>query len=406
MREGGKVKKSLLRRKRKNESWFKYLMGICHLWLGLLSSVIVIVVCLSGCLYAFRQQVNDYADRACVKAQTHGKDFFPIDSLVVLFEEQYGVHNRIYIPEWNDNRSIQISSGDRDAGITACYHPETGEFLGVKKNAAEPFFRFVLDLHRNLAMGPTGKLISGVATLIFVFMLFSGFVLWFPTKISQLKSSFAIKWKARFYRLNYDLHNVLGFYSIPLLILIAITGLYVSFTWVKNGIIVSLGGESIVVTDDNTALKQKLANAFNSLMDAVTKEDKADTATTVRYQDLLAQTNAHFANTGAFTITKSNDDLQLTTIVKHDRNNLLNFYMPNKIEFGKSGEVIRLLRYSELPLHEQFMAVAKPLHTGEIMGLWSTILYFCVSLLAASLPVTGFIIWWKKSGKSKSGARA
>jgi uncharacterized iron-regulated membrane protein len=399
------VKKSLLRSKRKNESWFKYLMGVSHLWLGLLSSIVVIVVCLSGCLYAFRQQINDYADKDCVKTTTHGNAFFPIDSLVSIFEKQYGKHNRIFIPEWNDDRSIQISSGDRDGGITACYHPETGEFLGIKKNSAEGFFRFILDLHRNLAMGETGKFISGVATLIFVFMLISGFVLWFPSKVKQLKNSFAIKWKARFYRLNYDLHNVLGFYSMLVLVLIALTGLYVSFTWVKNGIIVGLGGESIVVTEDNTALKEKLANAFSDLMNAVTKESDADSTATLRYEDLLAHTNALYPNDGTISISKSNDELQITTIVKNDRNNWLNFYVPNKIEFGKTGEVIRTARYADLRLNEQFVAVAKPLHTGEIMGLWSTILYFIVSLIAASLPITGFIIWWKKGGKPKAKAR-
>jgi uncharacterized iron-regulated membrane protein len=380
-------------------------MGIAHLWLGLLSAIVVIVVCLSGCLYAFRQQVNDYADRDCVKTKTEGKAFFPIDSLVSVFEKQYGTHNRILIPEWNDNRSIQISAGDRDGGITACYHPETGEFLGVKKNGAEAFFRFILDVHRNLAMGETGKFISGVATLIFLFMLISGFVLWFPAKLSQFKNSFAIKWKARFYRLNYDLHNVLGFYSMLMLVLIAVTGLYVSFTWVKNGLIVSMGGESIVVSEDNTALKEKLANAFSNLMDAVTQEPSAEEQKTLRYEDLLAQTNALYPNDGSISISKSNDELKITTIIKNDRNNWLNFYVPNKIEFGKSGEVIKQSRYADLPLHEQFVAVAKPLHTGEIMGLWSTILYFIISLIAASLPITGFIIWWKKGGRPKAKAK-
>ncbi len=374
-------------------------MGLSHLWLGLLSGIIVVVTSLSGCLYAFRQQINDYADRHCVKTETFGNDFFPVDSLVKVFESEYGKHNRIFIPEFDDDRSIQISSGDRDGGVTACYHPETGVFLGLKKNGAEAFFRFVLDLHRNLLLGNTGKFIVGCAILIFVFMLVSGFVLWLPAKLNQLKNSFAIKWKARFYRLNYDLHNVLGFYSMLMLMLIALTGLYVSFTWVKNGIIVSLGGESIVITDENTALKEKLANAFNTLMDAVSVEKTQENESVVMYADLISKVNAQFPKQGSLSISISNDDLKITSIIKNDRNNWLNFYVPNKIEFSSNGDVVRELRYADLKLSDQFMAVAKPLHTGEIMGLWSTILYFIVSLIAASLPITGFIIWWKKGGK-------
>ena len=94
-------------------------------------------------------------------------------------------------------------------------------------------------------MGNVGRQILGAGVLIFVFLLFSGFVLWLPKRIRNLKQSLTVKWNARFQRLNYDLHNTLGFYTFLLLFFIAITGLYVTYPWVKNILIVSLGGESI-----------------------------------------------------------------------------------------------------------------------------------------------------------------
>ena len=47
------------------------------------------------------------------------------------------------------------------------------------------------------------------------------------------------------------------------------------------------------------------------------------------------------------------------------------------------------------------------IHTGAIIGLPGKILAFCAGLVVASLPVTGFTIWWgrrnkeRKKGKSK-----
>ncbi|RAV99505.1 PepSY domain-containing protein [Pseudochryseolinea flava] len=70
--------------------------------------------------------------------------------------------------------------------------------------------------------------------------------------------------------------------------------------------------------------------------------------------------------------------------------------MPNTLAFSESGAVREVTRFDNLPLHEQFKRVAKPLHTGEIMGFASILVYFIVSLIAASLPITGFLIWWKK----------
>src|SRR5690606_21172948 len=45
------------------------------------------------------------------------------------------------------------------------------------------------------------------------------------------------------------------------------------------------------------------------------------------------------------------------------------------------------------------------LHVGEAGGLTTKILYFLGSLICASLPVTGFIIWWGKKKKNKKAAR-
>jgi uncharacterized iron-regulated membrane protein len=39
------------------------------------------------------------------------------------------------------------------------------------------------------------------------------------------------------------------------------------------------------------------------------------------------------------------------------------------------------------------------IHVGAIGGVAGKILAFCVSLMVASLPVTGFILWWGKRRK-------
>ena len=42
------------------------------------------------------------------------------------------------------------------------------------------------------------------------------------------------------------------------------------------------------------------------------------------------------------------------------------------------------------------------LHVGQIGGLTTKIIAFLASLICASLPITGFIIWWGKRKKSRS----
>jgi uncharacterized iron-regulated membrane protein len=39
------------------------------------------------------------------------------------------------------------------------------------------------------------------------------------------------------------------------------------------------------------------------------------------------------------------------------------------------------------------------IHVGQILGLTGKIIAFLASLICASLPITGFIIWWGKRNK-------
>jgi uncharacterized iron-regulated membrane protein len=60
-----------------------------------------------------------------------------------------------------------------------------------------------------------GTYVVGIPVIIFVIMLITGIVLWWPKNKAARKQRFAFKWKniKSWKRKNYDLHNVLGFYA-------------------------------------------------------------------------------------------------------------------------------------------------------------------------------------------------
>ena len=63
-------------------------------------------------------------------------------------------------------------------------HAYTGEVLGTGSARTRAFFRSVMEWHRWLALKDarraTGKTITGVSNLIFLFIVVSGFYLWWP----------------------------------------------------------------------------------------------------------------------------------------------------------------------------------------------------------------------------------
>ena len=99
----------------------------------------------------------------------------------------------------------------------------------------------------NLLLGEVGNQIVGYGTLIFLVMLISGIVLWWPKNKAALKQRYKFSWKTttRWKRKNYDLHNVLGFYTSWIVVFMAITGLVWSFQWFDKGLYYVLSGGEV-----------------------------------------------------------------------------------------------------------------------------------------------------------------
>ena len=67
----------------------------------------------------------------------------------------------------------------------------------------------------------------------------------------------------------------------------------------------------------------------------------------------------------------------------------------------RNGTVLKKELFDDKDLNVKIASLIKPLHTGEIFGIFSKIIYFLACLIATSLPVTGTIIWLNKMKKKK-----
>lgn len=57
--------------------------------------------------------------------------------------------------------------------------------------------------------------------------------------------------------------------------------------------------------------------------------------------------------------------------------------------------------YAKADFGDKLRRMNYDIHVGSILGLPGKVLAFFVSLIGASLPITGFIIWWGKRPKKK-----
>ena len=396
-----KLLKSIFRKRRKNETFFKYLIWISHFWLGLLSSIVVFVVCFTGCLYAFKNQITEIynRDKEFIEKVSNAKKF-SADDVKNQFLKNHKKITALTVSN-DEGRSVSVSYEENGVAQTTFFNQYTGEELGAVDTSLNVFFETVLDLHKNLLMGNVGRQILGAGVLIFVFLLFSGFVLWLPKRIRNLKQSLTVKWNARFQRLNYDLHNTLGFYTFLLLFFIAITGLYVTYPWVKNILIVSLGGESISsINAENKGADDAFAGLLSDMIQKQ-NEKKEEQKVKISLDEILKKADDILPYKAVTTIELPNKENPRFVVSKINNTHFLGMMLPDEVTFDKNGELKTKDLFLDKPLNEQFTALVKPLHTGEIMGLPSIILYFIVCLIGCSLPVTGIVIWWHRLQKQK-----
>ena len=242
----------------------KYWIGQLHLWLGLASGLVVLIVSITGCLFVFQQEISEalykkwfFVERSSVKSASTGLAPLPISLLKEKAQSALGPDQPIAsITTYRqpDRTWEFMAFKENDSAITyfgavvyyrsAFLDPYTGTVTGIRDYKYD-FFYVVKDLHWSLLLNtPYGQPIVGWSTLIFVILLITGLVLWWPKKWTKAwrDRSFKIKWNASFKRVNYDLHNVPGFYSLIPALLIALTGLIFSFKWFSALVYVAVAG--------------------------------------------------------------------------------------------------------------------------------------------------------------------
>jgi uncharacterized iron-regulated membrane protein len=83
----------------------------------------------------------------------------------------------------------------------------------------------LLELHDNLLAGETGRSINGLLALLLIVLALSGIVVWWPG-IKSWRRSLTLHKKVGWRRFTWDLHSMVGFWTLAFTVLFAISGAY------------------------------------------------------------------------------------------------------------------------------------------------------------------------------------
>ena len=358
---------------------------LMHKWLGLTSGLIVLIVSITGCIYCFHDEIKDFT-RDYRKVEIEDKPYILPSQLQQNAKSLFPEATTDMVVFYGKDRPAIVYALIKEKAYNLYFNPYSGKFL-KQENIEEDFFVIIEDLHMHLWLPEKiGKQVVGIATLIFILMLFSGIVLWWPKKRKDVNKRIKIKWNAKWRRVNYDWHNVTGFYISLLVLVMALTGLTFSYEWMHKAMYVvgNLGREypeEVTPAIDSTLTSNSNANPMDMALSQAFKAKPNDEMFFVWYQgEKLPIITGSYPDAFGF-----------------DHQSNLHFH-------PKTGALLSSHLYENKNPGTQLQEMNYGLHTGQFFGLAGKIIAFTLSLLAAALPVTGFIIFWGRKNKKAKKA--
>jgi uncharacterized iron-regulated membrane protein len=369
----------------------KKAIGQLHLWLGLSSGIVVFIIAITGCLYAFQEEIQNSTEeyRFVEKQNTP----FLLPSKLEQIARKELPNKALHAIKYNGREKSAEAiffHYEPTYYYTVYLNPYSGKVL-EKANMEKGFFRFILDGHYYLWLpDQIGQTVVASSTLLFLILLLSGLYLWYPRNKNATKQRFSFKWKkaTNWKRKNYDLHNITGFYILLIALVFTITGLVWGFQWFAYSYYTVLGGEKSLVYEDpmsikKTTLTNKPVDKIWALMQKEYPQAKS--------------IEVHPPENDS-TIIAANANPEFGTFWKTDYRYFDQYTLEEK-------EVKHIYgKYKDATTSDKLMRMNYDIHTGAVFGLAGKIFAFLISLLIASLPISGFYIWWGRNNKKKNSA--
>ncbi|MEL7003622.1 MAG: PepSY-associated TM helix domain-containing protein [Bacteroidota bacterium] len=369
----------------------KKVVRLIHLWLGLSSGLVVCLLCLSGALFVFAEEIMHAYNKQHLHVE-QGDKRLPVDHLVDTFKAEFPGEQYFWINTYNDpTRSFDVVSGIatgegmEDIKLKLTFlNPYTGQVIGEDHNSANWAF-ITAHFHSQLMLGEVGLWIIRIASLIFLVELILGVILWWPRSKNESKSAFKPKYPASRKRINHDLHRVYGFYACWVLLISVTTGLVMSFDWVEKPIIAAFGGNPELVGQTPPMADVSEGLAFKTRQFMFESFEKA------------------YPEGYKLTFHALRPDSTTSQFVLIDRDNrFLHLYGDNQIWDRYTGKQLEKPLVAEFEKNQDILEGNLNIHMGTIGGWPTQVLALLIGLFGASLPITGFFIWWGRRKKKPS----
>lgn len=382
-----------------------------HFFCGLLFIPLIIVISISGCIYLFEDEYEDfmYQDLLFV---TPGEKALPASVLlgnarvaipemraasfksfpeaersveIIFRTTPEHVHNPVQTSmEWAGDGPEKVRMVMNRERTSVFIDPYTGNVLG-KMKSSDRLMGFMKDLHGNLLTGKIGTKFVELTSCWVMMLMTTGLIMWWPrgktgvmgTLIPRLRTNKRLFWR--------DLHAVPAFYFSFFIIFLVISGLPWTDVW---------GDAFHTIQRD---LKMSAPAGFHSreLESTPFKGSKQISIDSIiseaKNRGYQGELNVKIPRNAedTYAIQRNSDDPAERPSMHFDQ---------------YSGKVLAASDWNKVPLLAKSVSYGIKLHRGEYFGVWNLVLVLVTTLVLVFMAVSGIVLWLQRRPKGKLGA--
>jgi sulfite reductase (NADPH) flavoprotein alpha-component len=356
-----------------------------HWFFGITAGLVLALMGITGAAVSFQDELLRALNPSVLSVEKREAGVLPPAELVRKLEASEGKTVSMLWVETDSGSAARVfftpPPGER-RGQMRYFDPYTGNYMGDA--VGQDVFGFILQLHRFLAMGDTGRQITGACTLILLFFCLSGLYLRWPRQVANWRAWLTLDWRKKGRSFNWDLHSVFGTWCLLFYLLAALTGLSWSYEWYNQGL-----NKLLSDAPQHERMRKRgpppqgpapVAN-YDAIWSSIySSAGPGLSAYNIRMPAVAGQPAT------VFYLLKNSP---------HDR-------ALNQINLDPAtGEVKFHDRYASKSLKAQLLTSLYALHTGSYFGLVGRIILTVSSLLMPLFFITGWLLYLDRRRKKR-----
>jgi len=208
--------------------WLRRALFQVHLWSGIGIGLYVLMISVTGSVLVYRSELSVAATPKPIISAGPGPRLTD-EQLTKAAQRVYPGYQVANLERArNPDQAVDVWLRHGEQMKKRLFDPRTGSDLGGSVPLGSWLVSNLLDLHDNLLAGSTGREVNGVAALAVLALTASGLVIWWPG-IKTWRRSLTVHRGVGWKRLVWDLHSMVGFWSLGFVLLFVVSGVYLGF---------------------------------------------------------------------------------------------------------------------------------------------------------------------------------